>query len=140
MKLVKCVNGRDAIPKQLREGDSYYLDETTLCVIDGDEYAKIYLDKNRQKLIGFLLTSHFVEPEIYKDYTFTLAELSNVQNWLGHGVRIVFCSDENAPITTKIDMLNFKQIKKNFDHPENYRVFRIDALNDVICVYVIGDI
>ena len=42
----------------------------------------------------------------------TLKQLSNVQNWLAKGVRIAFCSDENAFVTNKIDITNFKQIKE----------------------------
>ena len=67
----------------------------------------------------------------------TLKQLSNVQNWLGKGVRIAFCSDESAFVTNKIDMVNFKQIKKQIFSPEKFKVFRIDSLNDLICVYVI---
>lgn len=66
----------------------------------------------------------------------TLKQLSNVQNWLGKGVRIAFCSDESASVTNKIDMTNFKQIKEQIFSPEKFRVFRIDSLNDLICVYV----
>lgn len=67
----------------------------------------------------------------------TLKQLSNIQNWLAKGVRIVFCLDESAFVTNKIDMVNFKQIKEDIDSPEKFRVFRIDSLNDLICVYVI---
>ena len=66
----------------------------------------------------------------------TLKQLSNVQNWLAKGVRIAFCSDESAFVTNKIDMVNFKQIKEQIFSPEKFRVFRIDSLNDLICVYV----
>ena len=66
----------------------------------------------------------------------TLKHLSNIQNWLSKGVRIAFCSDENAFVTNKIDMVNFKQIKEQISSPEKFRVFRIDSLNDLICVYV----
>ena len=34
-------------------------------------------------------------------------------------------------------MINFKQIKEQIANPEKFRVFRIDSLNDLICVYVI---
>ena len=67
----------------------------------------------------------------------TLKQLSNVQNWLGKGVRVAFCSDENAFVTEKIDIISFKGIKEKVENPEKYRVFRIDTLNDLICVYVI---
>ena len=67
----------------------------------------------------------------------TLKQLSNIQNWLAKGVRIAFCLDEGAFITHKIDMVNFKQIKEQITNSEKFRVFRIDSLNDLICVYVI---
>ena len=66
----------------------------------------------------------------------TLKQLSNVQNWLAKGVRIAFCPDESAFVTNKIDMINFKQIKEQIFSPEKLRVFRIDSLKDLICVYV----
>ena len=66
----------------------------------------------------------------------TLKQLSSVQNWLAKGVRIAFCLDESAFVTNKIDMANFKQIKEQIFSPEKFRVFRIDSLNDLICVYV----
>lgn len=67
----------------------------------------------------------------------TLKQLSNVQNWLAKAVRIAFCLDEDAFVTNKIDMINFKQIKEQIVSPEKFRVFRIDSLNDLIWVYVI---
>ena len=67
----------------------------------------------------------------------TLKQLSNVQNWLAKGVRIAFCLDENAFVTNKIDMINFKQIKEQIISPEKFKVFRIDSSDDLICVYVI---
>ena len=67
----------------------------------------------------------------------TLKQLSSVQNWLAKGVRIAFCLDEDAFVTNKIDMINFKQIKEQIANPEKFKVFRIDSSNDLICVYVI---
>ena len=66
----------------------------------------------------------------------TLKQLSNIQNWLAKGVRIAFCLDEDAFVTNKIDMINFKQIKEQITNPEKFKVFRIDSSNDLICVYV----
>lgn len=68
----------------------------------------------------------------------TLKQLSYIQNWLSVGVRVAFCSDENAFVTEKIDMLNFMQIREKIENPERYRVFRMDTLDDLICVYVIA--
>ena len=67
----------------------------------------------------------------------TLKQLSNVQNWLGKGVRIAFCLDEDSFVTNKIDLINFKQIKEQISNPEKFKVFRIDSLDDLICVYVV---
>ena len=67
----------------------------------------------------------------------TLKQLSNVQNWIGKGVRIAFCLDEYSSVTNKIDLINFKQIKEQISNPEKFRIFRIDSLDDLICVYVI---
>ena len=68
----------------------------------------------------------------------TLNELSNIQNWLGNGVRIAICTSEHDDmvITEKIDMVCFKSIRTKFNEPENYKVFRIDSLDDLMCVYV----
>lgn len=63
MKFVKCISKREMLPEQINEGESYYLDETSLYVdSDGDEYAKIYKDKFRKEFIGNMLTKHFCEP------------------------------------------------------------------------------
>ena len=67
----------------------------------------------------------------------TLKQLSNVQNWIGKGVRIAFCLDEYSSVTNKIDLINFKQIKEQISNPEKFRIFRIDSSDDLICVYVI---
>ena len=67
----------------------------------------------------------------------TLKQLLKIQNFLSKGIRIAFCLDESAFITNKIDMISFKQIKDDISNPEKFRVFRIDSLNDLICVYVI---
>ena len=67
----------------------------------------------------------------------TLKQLSNVQNWLGKSVRIAFCLDEDSFVTNKIDLINFKQIKEQISNPEKFKVFRIDSLDDLICVYVV---
>ena len=67
----------------------------------------------------------------------TLKQLSNVQIWLGKGVRIVFCLDEDSFVTNKIDLINFEQIKEQISNPEKFRIFRIDSLDNLICVYVV---
>lgn len=80
----------------------------------------------------------FISPDDIMEDIITLKQLAKIQNWLAKGVRIAFCSDENAFVTEKIDMINFKEIKEKVNNPEKYRVFRIDTSNDLICVYVIA--
>ena len=75
--------------------------------------------------------------DIDMEEVITLKQLSNVQNWIGKGVRIAFCLDEDSSVVYKIDIVNFKQIKEQIFNLEKFRVFRIDSLDDLICVYVI---
>lgn len=69
----------------------------------------------------------------------TLEMLSNVQNWLGHGVRIAFCTSENDgfEVMRTVDCTSFKDIKNVLANLWRYKVFRIDTLNDLMCVYVV---
>lgn len=69
----------------------------------------------------------------------TLEMLSNVQNWLGHGVRIAFCTSENDDfeVMRTVDCTSFKDIKNVLANLWRYKVFRIDTLNDLMCVYVV---
>lgn len=69
----------------------------------------------------------------------TLEMLSNVQNWLGHGVRIAFCTSENDgfEVMRTVDYTSFKDIKNVLANLWRYKVFRIDTLNDLMCVYVV---
>lgn len=69
----------------------------------------------------------------------TLEMLSNVQNWLGHGVRIAFCTSENDDfeVMRTVDCTSFKDIKNALANLWRYKVFRIDTLNDLMCVYVV---
>ena len=94
--------------------------------------------------IPYRLAQDFIE-ETYKhldnngidmEEVITLKQLSNVQNWIGKGVRIAFCLNEDTCTTNKIDIINFKQIKEQISNLEKFRVFRIDSLDDLICVYV----
>ena len=63
MKLVTCISKRESMPAQITEGDSYYMDETSIYTdSDGDEYATIYKDKWKTNCIGNMLTKHFCEP------------------------------------------------------------------------------
>lgn len=69
----------------------------------------------------------------------TLEMLSNVKNWLGHGVRIAFCTSENDgfEVMKTVDCTSFKDIKNVLANLWRYKVFRIDTLNDLMCVYVV---
>ena len=44
----------------------------------------------------------------------TLKMLSSIQNWLGHGVRIAFCTSEkdDFEVMKTIDCVSFKNIEK----------------------------
>lgn len=62
MKKVKCINLWDAAPVscKMKVGDVYYMDEKTRYTdCDGDEYATIYEDEKKEKVIGNRLLSHF---------------------------------------------------------------------------------
>lgn len=60
MKRIKCVRERNIAGNCLVVGKYYYMDETTKYTdMDGDEYAKIYVDNKKEKYIGNLLLSHF---------------------------------------------------------------------------------
>ena len=69
----------------------------------------------------------------------TLKMLSSIQTWLGHGVRIAFCTSEkdDFEVMKTIDCVSFKNIEKVIMDTWKYKVFRIDTLNDLICVYVV---
>lgn len=69
----------------------------------------------------------------------TLEMLSDVQNWLGHGVRIAFCTseDDGFEVMRTVDCTSFKDIKNVLANMWRYKVFRIDTLNDMMCVYVV---
>lgn len=68
----------------------------------------------------------------------TLEKLSEIKNGLGKGVRVAFCSTDtdDFEVLRKEDFVSFKAIKKELENRCRYRVFRIDTLNDLICVYV----
>lgn len=70
----------------------------------------------------------------------TLKMLSGIQNWLGHGVRIAVCTSEkdDFEVVKTIDCISFKNVEKVITDTWKYKVFRIDTLNDLICVYVIN--
>ena len=60
MRLVRGRNERNSVNGQIIEGHKDWIDESTLYTdSDGDEYAKVYLDENKEHFVGNLLTSHF---------------------------------------------------------------------------------
>ena len=69
----------------------------------------------------------------------TLEELSEIKNVLGKGVRVAFCSSEedDFEVLRREDFVSFKAIKKELANRWRYKVFRIDTLNDLMCVYVV---
>lgn len=62
MKLVKCINERRIATNSLLVGKRYWLDELTIYKdADKDEYAQIYLDKEKEYYVGQFLINHFKE-------------------------------------------------------------------------------
>lgn len=73
------------------------------------------------------------------DKIITLEELSEIKNVLGKGVRVAFCSSESDDfeVMRKEDFISFKALKTELSNKWRYKVFRIDTLNDLMCVYVV---
>ena len=62
MRLVKCISERRIATNPLVVGKRYWLDELTIYKdADKDEYAQIYLDKEKEYYVGQFLTNHFKE-------------------------------------------------------------------------------
>ena len=59
MILVECIYERSDYPDQIKVGKEYWMDEDSISNHDNEEYAKIFKDKHKQKVIGMLCTSHF---------------------------------------------------------------------------------
>ena len=57
LKKVCCISERSSIPDQIKVGNFYYVDTTTLATINGDCYADFY-DIN-YTFVGFLDMNHF---------------------------------------------------------------------------------
>ena len=90
MKLVRCISERKTNPGQITVGKKYWIDESTVWTDpDGDEYAEIYLDEEKEHRIGNMLTSHFETLYRYLDYcclenyvnTKTGFLLKDILNW-----------------------------------------------------------
>lgn len=69
----------------------------------------------------------------------TLEQLSEIEMGLGKGVRVAFCSSEedDFEVLRKEDFSSFKAIKKELANRWRYKVFRIDTLDNFMCVYVV---
>lgn len=69
----------------------------------------------------------------------TLEELSEIKNDLGKGVQVLFCSSEKDgfEVIRRENFTSFEAIKDELVNRRRYKVFRIDTLNDIICVYVV---
>ena len=69
----------------------------------------------------------------------TLEDLSEINNALGKGVRVAICSSEedDFEVLKLKDFISFHGIKREFPNIWRYKVFRIDTLNDLMCVYVV---
>ena len=60
MLLVRCISERETIPGHLVVGKKYWIyTPSTWKDSDGDEYAEIYLDEDREYKVGMMLTKHF---------------------------------------------------------------------------------
>lgn len=59
MILVECINERSCCPDQIKVGEEYWMDENSISNHDNEEYAKIFKDKHKQKMVGMLCTNHF---------------------------------------------------------------------------------
>ena len=60
MKKVKCTKIRDLLPKQVRIGKYYWLDETSIKEDEEYKYAMIFRDPNGTHYIGLMDMSQFV--------------------------------------------------------------------------------
>lgn len=78
MKLVKCIEERANFPGQISKGSRYWIDESSVWKdSDGDEYAQVYLDEDKQHWVGNMLTSHFEAIYRYLNYGGSLSSYIN---------------------------------------------------------------
>ena len=68
----------------------------------------------------------------------TLEQLSEIDMYLGKGVRVAFCEtvESGFEILRTEDFVSFRAIGKELANRWRYKVLRIDTLNDLICIYV----
>ena len=111
------------------------------------------ISKNIAKAANDIVNGNVIPLDIgkfddkYFSYTasfgaFTSASYSapqEIKNVLGKGVRVAFCSSEenDFEVLRKEDFISFNAIKKELANRWRYKVFRIDTLNDLMCVYVV---
>ena len=61
----RCISERKSMSNQIKVGNEYWIDESTAWKDhDGDEYAQVYLDKDKEHRVGDLLTCHFETLEL----------------------------------------------------------------------------
>lgn len=78
MLLVRCISKRETIPGQLVVGKKYWIyTPSTWKDSDGDEYAEIYLDEDREYKVGMMLTKHFEPIYRYLNYGGSLSSYVN---------------------------------------------------------------
>lgn len=78
MRLVRCVSERKKMPGQIVVGKKYWIDDcTTWKDSDGDKYAQVYLDEDKQHRVGDMLTSHFETIYRYLNYGGSLSSYIN---------------------------------------------------------------
>ncbi len=78
MEFVRCINKEKTNNKQLIIGKKYWIDNSTRCNgVDGDEYAEIYLDEEKEKHVGNILTKNFETVYRYLNYGASLSGYVN---------------------------------------------------------------
>jgi len=57
---VTCISIRNNYPDQVTIGENYYIDLNSIYIDgDGDTFADVYKDREKQQSIGYLALKHF---------------------------------------------------------------------------------
>lgn len=97
MRLVKCISERKSMPGQIIIGNKYWIDDSTSWKDhDGDEYAQVYLDEDKENRVGELLTSHFTTVYRYLRYGGSLSSFINTHEGLLLKDIIYWCINNNS--------------------------------------------
>jgi hypothetical protein len=69
----------------------------------------------------------------------TLEQLSKIINVFCKNIKVVLCSSKESgfEILRQEYFISFKAISRRFTDLQSYKVFRIDTMNDIICVYIV---